>query len=148
MILYEDTRQKEAKHDNVHRYCKDNNIDIVPICLEVGDYMLPNGNISVDTKASIVELAGDLYSDKLAFNKKYKKGLKAKIRLVVLIEEPIKTMSELVRWKNPHGKINGRLLIELMNTVQLSYGVKFMFCDKSETGQTIIKILKGEENGK
>lgn len=147
MILYEDTRQKQNKHNNVAKYCKAHGITLVQKCLSVGDYMFPNGDIAVDTKANIAELASDLYKDRKVFDKKYKKGLNAKIRLVVLIEEPIKSLKELAVWKSPHSKITGRFLIDLMDGLKMAYGVRFCFCDKKQTGEKIIKLLQGEWNG-
>ncbi len=141
MILYEDTRQKSQKHNNIHKYCEEHNITIIPKCLNVGDYMLENGTKAVDTKQDLTELANDLYSDKLAFNKKYKKCLKDGVKLIVLIEEPIKSKNDLVKWKNPHGKVSGRMLLDLINRLCLSYGVKFYFCDKKDTGEYLIKLL-------
>ena len=154
MILIEDTRQHKNKHLNVHRYCRDNNIEIVPMCLNVGDYMLaekvnekvvPIGNTSCDTKATILECANDLYTDKLAFNKKYKKCLKDGIKLIVLVEEPIKDLNELVAWKSKHSRINGRFLLDMIHTIQVSYSVKFVFCDKKDTGEILLKLLKGNK---
>ena len=40
MILIEDTRQQKGKHNNVHKYCDSQGIEIYPLALTVGDYML------------------------------------------------------------------------------------------------------------
>lgn len=144
MILLQDHREKHGHHNSIESYCKKNNIEIKRCRLNVGDYMFPNGTISVDTKQSLLELANDLYRDKLALNKKYKKCLQDGIKLIVLVEEPIGSLTELTKWRSPHGKMNGGFLLKLMETVQLSYGVKFMFCDKRSVGKTIIALLKGE----
>lgn len=144
MIIYEDTRQKKAKHGNIHAYCRSNKIKLVPKCLNVGDYMLPNGKTAVDTKQNILECANDLYRDKICFFKKYKKCLKEKIQLIVLVEEPVENIAELNKWKSPHGKIDGNFLIRLMKMVEISYNVKFCFCEKSKTGETLIQLLKGD----
>lgn len=145
MKLFVDTRQKKGKHLNIERYCSENKITMIPKCLSVGDYMLENGSIAVDTKQSLLELAKDLYSDKKSYNKKYKKCFNENIKLVVLIEEPIKTMKELVGWQSKKTKINGRALIDMMLRLNVSYGVGFKFCDKKETGNVLIGILKGGE---
>jgi len=153
MILIEDTRQKESKHDNIKAYCDMNNIVIVQKVLQVGDYMLgefkdyrykETGNISVDTKADIGELANDLYRDKISFNKKYSKCYHNNIKLVVLVEEEIKSMKELLSWTSKHTKINGRMLYNMIHTLKVSYGIRFMFCDKKDTCKNIIRILNGE----
>lgn len=144
-ILIEDVRNKIGKHNNIFKYCKDNNIEIQRKVLNVGDYMLPQGTIAVDTKQSLSELANDLYTDKLAFNKKYKKCLKDGIQLIVLVEEKVNNLNELVTWKSKHSRINGRLLLDMIHTIQVSYGVKFVFCDKKNTGETLLKLLKGSK---
>lgn len=141
MILIEDTRQHKNKHLNIHRYCQDNNIEIQRKVLNVGDYMLPQGTIAVDTKQSLSELANDLYTDKLAFNKKYKKCLKDGIKLIVLVEEEIKSLNELVKWKSKHSRINGSYLVEMIHTIKVSYGVRFVFCDKKDTPIKLLELL-------
>ena len=142
MILIEDSRNKIGKHDNIIRYCKDNGIEIQRKVLNVGDYMLPQGTKAIDTKANIDELANDLYRDKKDLNKKYKKCLHDKIKLIVLIEEPIKDISELKSWQSKHSKINGRLLVDLIHTLQISYGIRFIFCHPNDTGAKILELLK------
>lgn len=148
MILLCDTRQKKGKHLNIERYCSNNNITMIPQCLNVGDYMLEKGTIAVDTKKDIGELANDLYRDKCAFFKKYKKCLKDGISLCVLVEEPIRDLNELCSWTSNHTKINGRYLLDLINFVRIGYNVRFYFCSKKDTGKYLIKILKGDANEK
>lgn len=144
MILLQDQREKHGHHNEIESYCREHNIEIIRKRLNVGDYMFPGGKIAVDTKQDLEETANDLYRDKLAFNKKYKKCLADGIKLIVLVEEPIKSLSELVKWKPMYGKVNGRFLLEMMDTLQYSYGVKFIFCEKSTVGETIIRLLDGK----
>ena len=154
LIMVQDAREKKGKHKNIEDYCANINLPIIRKMLNVGDYVLAtmeNGcikhinNISVDIKGGgLQELANDLYADKLAFNKKYKKCYKENIKLVVLIEEKVNTLKELMCWNSKHTKITGRYLLELINDLKLSYGIKFQFCDKNQTGEILIKLLKGE----
>lgn len=144
MILLQDQREKHGHHNGIEHYCAENNIEIKRVRLNVGDYMFPNGTISVDTKQSLQELANDLYRDKLALNKKYKKCLQDNVKLIVLVEEKIDSLEKIVKWRNPHGKMNGTQLLELMQRIKLSYGVEFVFCEKKEVGKTIIALLNGE----
>ena len=153
MILIEDTRQQKGKHNNVHKYCDSQGIEIYPLTLTVGDYMLgevqngkvvPIGNRSVDTKSlGLIELAGDLSKDEQALDKKYRKCYEQGIKLIVLIEEPVGSIQEIANWKNPHGFVNGRKLLDKMHRLKMMYGIDFMFCDKKRTGETLIKLLKG-----
>lgn len=153
MILIEDTRQQKGKHNNVHKYCDSQGIEIYPLTLTVGDYMLgevrngkvvPIGNRSVDTKSlGLIELANDLSKDEQALDKKYRKCYEQGIKLIVLIEEPFGSIQEIANWKNPHGFVNGRKLLDKMHRLKMMYGIDFMFCDKKRTGETLIKLLKG-----
>lgn len=152
MILIEDTRQQKGKHNNVHKYCDSQGIEIYPLTLTVGDYMLgevqndkvvPIGNRAIDTKFALIELAGDLSKDEQALDKKYRKCYEQGIKLIVLIEEPFGSIQEIASWKNPHGFVNGRKLLDKMHRLKMMYGIDFMFCDKKRTGETLIKLLKG-----
>lgn len=153
MILIEDTRQQKGKHNNVHKYCDSQGIEIYPLTLTVGDYMLgevqngkvvPIGSRSVDTKSlGLIELANDLSKDEQALDKKYRKCYEQGIKLIVLIEEPFGSIQEIASWKNPHGFVNGRKLLDKMHRLKMMYGIDFMFCDKKRTGETLIKLLKG-----
>ncbi len=150
MILIEDTRQQKGKHNNVRKYCEHQGVEIYPLVLSVGDYMLgerqggvvrPIGKVSIDTKQSLLELASDLTKDEQALNKKYHKCYEQGIKLIVLIEENYNNIYDIAKWQNPHGKINGRVLIDKMHRLSMMYGVQFAFCDKKHTGETIIKLL-------
>ena len=126
MILIEDTRQQKGKHNNVHKYCDSQGIEIYPLTLTVGDYMLgevqngkvvPIGKRAIDTKFALIELAGDLSKDEQALDKKYRKCYEQGIKLIVLIEEPFGSIQEIASWKNPHGFVNGRKLLDKMQNI-------------------------------
>lgn len=53
MTLLCDTRQQEGKHRNIEQYCNRNGIEMIRQCLSVGDYMFPDGSVSVDTKQDL-----------------------------------------------------------------------------------------------
>lgn len=154
MIILQDFREKHGFHESIEQYCKYNNIEIHRMKLEVGDYMLgtfengkykPIGNKSIDTKSGgLAELASDLYKDKLAFNKKYRKCYDNNIQLYVLVEQEVKTLRDIVTWSSPHTRVNGRLLLDMIDRLRKSYGVKFVFCPENQTAQKIIEILTSE----
>ena len=146
LTILQDHREKKGKHDLVEQYLKQQGITLRRVRLNVGDYMFPNGKVSCDLKKDCEELASDLYRDKLAFNKKYKKCLKDGIKLIVLVEEPIKDLTELVAWKSKHSRINGRFLLDMIHTIQVSYGVKFVFCDKNDTPIKLLELLGANKN--
>ena len=150
MIIIQDFREKHGHHAEIEQYCKDNSILLYRMKLEVGDYMLgtfengkfaPFGKVSIDTKQDLAELATDLYKDKIAFNKKYRKCYDNGIQLYVLVEQEVKTLRDIVTWSSPHTRVNGRLLLDMIDRLRKSYGVKFVFCPKNQTALNIIKIL-------
>ena len=152
MIIIQDQREKHGHHNLIEHYCKDHEIPLMRKRLEVGDYMLgeikcgkvvPIGKRSIDTKQDLAELSSDLYRDKVQFNRKYKKCYEQGIQLYVLVEQEIKSLSDLLSWSSPHSKISGRMLYDMIDRVRKSYGVKFVFCKKENVAQTIINILAG-----
>ena len=158
MLIIQDQRERHGHHNNIEEYCKQHDIPIIRKRLEVGDYMLgtiengrvkPIGKRSVDVKSlGASELAKDLYQDKKSFNKKYKKCYEQGIELYVLVEQEIKSLSDILSWSSPHSKIRGKMLYDMIDRVRKSYGVKFVFCRKENVAQTIINILCENEKEK
>lgn len=158
MLIIQDQREKHGHHNNIEQYCKQHDIPIIRKRLEVGDYMLgtiengrvkPIGKRSVDVKSlGASELAKDLYQDKKSFNKKYKKCYEQGIELYVLVEQEIKSLTDILSWSSPHSKISGKMLYDMIDRVRKSYGVKFVFCRKENVAQTIINILCESEKVK
>ena len=156
MLIIQDQRERHGHHNNIEEYCKQHDIPIIRKRLEVGDYMLgtiengrakPIGKRSIDVKSgALLELSNDLYRDKVAFNKKYKKCLDNGIELYVLVEQEIKSLNDILSWSSPHSKISGKMLYDMIDRVRKSYGVKFVFCRKENVAQTIINILQGDKN--
>ena len=153
MIIIQDCREKLGHHNSISLYCDKHQIPMFRMRLDVGDYMLgkvengrcrPIGTRSIDTKQDIAELASDLYRDKLTFNKKYKKCYDNGIQLYVLVEQEITSLSDIVAWKSKHTKVNGRMLLDMIDRVKKSYGVKFVFCKKEDVAQNIINILSNK----
>lgn len=158
MLIIQDQREKRGHHLAIEQYCKSHEIPLIRKRLEVGDYMLgeikcgkvvPIGKRSIDTKSGgISELCADLYRDKKEFNKKYRKCLDNGIELYVLVEQEIKSLTDILSWSSPHSKISGKMLYDMIDRVRKSYGVKFVFCRKENVAQTIINILCESEKVK
>ena len=158
MILLEDSRQQVGQHKNVEAYCKRMGITIVRTCLDVGDYMFPDGKVSVDTKADILELSHNVMSsDHRRFKNECLRASESNISLVVLIEE-MPPFGRLDMWEVPRFRSSGRYhrygdpmtlvdpsaLRKACITMQREYGVKFRFCTRRQSPAQIIKYLKGE----
>ena len=158
MILLEDTRQRPGSHKNIHAYCEQQGIKVVRQALSVGDYMLAGpefggikGDIAVDTKANVREIAMDLFQDHDRTRRQFERAQESGVKLIILIEEVLPG-GRLVNWRSPLGwdgrpkyKFDPVILRKVMITMQEKYGVMFRFCDGRSTGRLLIQHLKGEQ---
>ena len=151
MVLFEDVRNKPDKHKNIHQYCQQNGIEIIRTKLLVGDYMLSNkGDISVDTKMGVPEIASNVFQEHERFRAECETAQRCGIRLIILIEEVLPG-GRLDWWRSPTGrdglpryKFDPARLRRAMITMQDKYNVAFRFCDGRSTARTMIEYLKGE----
>ena len=164
MILISDTRQQEGQHKNIDDYCKRTGITIVRKKLDVGDYMFPEsewgkyGKISVDSKASILELCKNVASkDHRRFRNECIKAQSEGIRLIILVEElppfgrldmwvvsRFRTIGRYHKIGDPMTLVSPSMLRKACITMQEKYGVRFRFCTRRQSPARIIKYLKGE----
>ena len=166
MVLYEDSRQQNGKHKNVLAYCKRHGIELIRKKLDVGDYMLEGGTVSVDTKFGMAECYSNLIQDHDRFRRECIRARDSGIRLVVLVEESgITTLEDVKEWANPrvtayeravangwpHAKaapISSKRLYGIMRTMEENYAIQFQFCHKNSTGKRIVEILtEGTDEG-
>ena len=153
MVLYEDTRQQIGKHENIRKYCEKNGIEIIRQSLNVGDYQIAGkGDISVDTKYGVPELAIDVFQDHDRFRDECLRAQRCGIQLIVLVEEQLPG-GRLDNWRSPIGwdglpmhKFNPETLRKVIITMQEKYGVKFRFCNPQSTGRILIDYLEGRRD--
>ena len=150
MVLYEDSRQQAGKHRNVHAYCEREGIEIIRQALNVGDYQIAGkGDISVDTKQGVPELASNCFQEHDRFRDECERAQRCGIQLIILVEEALPG-GRLYNWQSPTRsgrpmyKFDPVKLRKTMITMQEKYGVKFRFCDPRSTGKQLIEYLKGE----
>lgn len=160
MVLVEDTRQQirkdkkgklHDKHKNIHDYCSANGIEIVRSKLLVGDYQLStNSRVSVDTKKDMVEVSNNLYQDGgKRFRDECLLAQKAGIQLIILIEDDsVPDMNAVKKWVNNHPNANrmtpnGERIWLKMTTLNKTYGVRWEFCKKADTGRKLMELLNG-----
>lgn len=151
MTILVDSREKwtQAGSTDQHlkAYFRRHGIEYRIEALDVGDYMLEGGRISVDRKQNLDELAKNLTnkSDHARFMREVRRAYASRITLIVLIEHRgIKGTQDVLRWRSKHSPVTGAALVREMFRIRMAYGVKFLFCDKLSTGKTIMEILKGE----
>lgn len=168
MIILEDTRQVDGKHDLKHKYFAEHGIEVRRTKLYVGDYTLPTDqSVCVDSKASIAEILNNICGkEHERFKREALRAKEAGIKLIVLVENDrqqigttgiwnpaIRKLEDLHRWANPrlfirkNGKqaypsaTRGITLQKACYTMQKKYGCEFVFCTPEESGAKILELL-------
>lgn len=163
MIVFEDTRNKITKkngriydkHKNIHDYCDQNGIKLYRTKLFVADYTLPTDQrICIDTKQNIPELCNNVVQDHKRFRNELLRAQEVGISVVVLVEHggDIKSIDDIPHWINPRLKesplaVSGERLYKILKAMAYTYGVRFEFCEKRQTGRRIMEILTEGRNG-
>lgn len=150
MILIEDTRQQNGKHDLKHKKFEELGVQIIRCSLPFGDYAIVP-HISVDTKRNMEEIAQNLTIDHDRFRRECERAKEAGCLLFILIETEwdIYSVDDVHKWENPRSPlsnkaITGAKLEKIMQTMERRYNVRFCFCKPEESAERIMKILSGE----
>lgn len=149
MTILEDTRQKPGKHDIKAESFQSAGVGVYRCKLPFGDYA-PVPPISIDTKRSIDEIAGNICGAEHArFIRECKAAKDAGCKLIILVENEcgIDDISKVHIWQNPRSVyspkcVQGDRLQRAMETISERYGVEFRFCKPEESGGIIIETLK------
>lgn len=166
MQIIEDSRQQEGRHRNVASWMRAHGVDFAPRAraLPFGDYMRDGSNISVDTKQSLDELAGNLGKQHRRFSGECRRSIAAGYRLVILTEAGARYSdpSEIAGWvgyacrkcglcdpldpssrcsKYKAKPMTGARMLPIMASMERKYGTHFYFCDRRDTARTICEIL-------
>lgn len=151
MLLIEDSRQKDGKHNHKNEWFKANHHEIVRCKLPFGDYTALN-NVYIDTKEHMGEIASNLCSTKAEHERFRNECILAQKfgkHLYVLVEntDGIKRLSEVKNWLNPrrfvsNRAVNGERLCKSMDTIQKKYGVTFVFCEPENAAANIVYLLE------
>lgn len=151
MVIIEDTRQQNGKHDIKHNWFVTHGISLVRCKLPFGDYA-PPPKVSIDTKRSIDEIAENIGNDHIRFKNECKAAQEAGCRLIVLVENDlgITDVSQVHTWENPRSVyssrcIQGPRLQKAMETMHERYGVTFMFCTPEESAERILELLNEQQ---
>lgn len=138
---------REKKNDHIKAYFDRNGIPYRVEKLDVGDYMLDGGVVSVDRKRNLNELATNLTSrdDHARFWREVRRAKECGIKLIVLCEHGghIHGIQDVAGWKSKYSTVSGRDLMREIYRVHISYNVEFLFCSKQCTGKRIVEILSG-----
>lgn len=139
---------REKKNGHVKAYFDRHEIPYRVKKLDVGDYMVEGGKVSVDRKQNLSELAVNLTNrnDRARFMNEVRRAREQGIKLIVLCEHggQVKTIKDVAGWSSPYSPVSGRALIERIYRVHIAYGVEFLFCSKRSTGRRIVELLTEE----
>ena len=152
MVILEDTRQQAAKHENKHSYFASEGITVIRSKLPFGDYALWGGTISVDTKASVEEIADNIGGKAHnRFREECKLAQTLGGQLVILVENRngFECIDDVIGWINPNVRktarsIDGPRLAKAMHTMSERYNVRFEFCTPEESGRRVIELLEND----
>lgn len=138
--------------------------------LYCGDYQsLDNGRLVIDRKKDLLELCGNVTQQHDRFRSELVRAAEAGIHLIVLCEHGhgLEQLTDVYFWDNPrlhqmkwiveNGRprqvpmypkaTTGPALFASLQTISRKYGVDFKFCNPSNTGETIVRLLGGGEIG-
>lgn len=144
MKIIVDSREKRWEH--IREYFDKNGIGYTVKKLDVGDYQIDGKpSISVDRKATLSELSHNLLNakDHSRFWKEIRRAREQGVKLFILCEHggKVKSIKDVAQWNDKYSGVSGRVLMNEIYRVSISYGVEFIFCDKRHTAQKIIEIL-------
>jgi ribosome-associated protein len=151
LTLIEDSRQQSGKHELKHKAWAEQHVSLTRCKLPYGDYALPP-KVAIDTKANMLEIAGNIGGPK-AEHKRFiaecKKAQEDGCQLYILVEndEGIEDLEDVARWFNPRTAfspncIQGSRLAKAMHTIQERYGCVFMFCAPEDAADIIVDLLR------
>ena len=165
MRIQIDTREHKSELKRIESQLDALGVDYFKSKLYVGDYMnLDNPRLVIDRKKDLGELCGNVCQQHERFRKELERAMENEIKIIILCEhgEGIERLSDVHFWKNPRAEISewviedghpvkrqkypkavqGASLYKCLCTIRDKYNVEFEFCDKSETGYRIMKLLE------
>lgn len=163
MLIQIDSREHANAIGGIIHTFKSEGVQFFVSKLYVGDYMsYDNPRLVVDRKQNLGELCGNVCQQHDRFRREIIRANDAGIKIVFLCEhgKSICSLEDVSNWVNPRsvkrvlqdGKwvevkqnvMQGKTLAKILATMERKYGVRFLFCNKAETGQKIIEILRGD----
>ena len=153
MTIQIDSREKAHAIEKILSTFRQNCVAYYISKLWVGDYCsLDNPRVVVDRKQSLLEVCGNMCQQHERFRAECVRAQEAGIKLIILVEHGrgVRSIEDVEGWKNPRLKrspqaTTGKALAGFMRTMAGKYGVEWHFCEKSQTGSEIIRLLKGAE---
>lgn len=150
MIIQIDTREKQRAIQKIVGEFDRRGVKHVSSKLLVGDYMsLDNPKLVIDRKQNLLELCGNVCQDLPRFRRELALAQDCGIQMVILCEHggAVRSLEDVLSWKNPRLNespmaVSGERLWRILTALGKTYGVRYAFCSKRETGARILDILE------
>ena len=163
MIIQIDSREHDKERKRIQSQFDTLGVRYFCSKLFVGDYQnMDNPRLVVDRKKDLQEICGNVCQQHERFRAELIRAREYGIKVIILCEHGhgIKCLEDVIFWQNPRRKtreyvdgkwqtfetkaMRGEHLYKILSTQEERYGVKFEFCDPSETGRRIVEILRGD----
>lgn len=174
-IVVDSRQQTQNRsHKRKEEYFRSQGYNVLRSKLPIGDYArIDNMAVIVDTKDGLSEVCQNLCSGKGEHERFRRECILAQengIKLYILVEEDqtdenghyvVNDIRDVRNWKNPRRQIRvkkdgqwiqkypkattGLVLMKAMYTMQLKYGVEWVFCRKKDAGRVICELLGMED---
>jgi hypothetical protein len=146
-IIIADTRERKNKH--ILDYFEKNNQDYIISKLESGDYMYyKDYSTIIDKKDGLKELAYNLCRqaehDRVIREIELAQSFGCK-NFIFLVQCNVKSEEDIKKWKSPHTKVKGEVLLKVLKTFAEHHNCRFIFCERKKMGERIIELLGGND---
>lgn len=149
MTIICDTREHKEQLYRIMRQIKLTGNGCVIQKLDTGDYQIDGlPEVVLDRKKDLQELCGNVCQQHERFQRELARARDQGVKLIILCEHggKIKSLEDVRTWKNPRIKhspkaTTGEQLYKSMLTMAERYNVSFHFCDKTDTGREIVRLL-------
>ena len=148
-LIIVDTREKGNK--KILEYFSKVNQDYIISKLDAGDYMIyKNYSTIIDKKDGLLELSHNLCNT--LEHQRVVREIELAYSLgcnnfIFLIQCNIKTEEDIKKWKSPHTKVKGEVLLKVLKTFKEHHDCKFIFVPKKDMGKKIIELLGVDKDG-
>lgn len=145
-LIIVDTREKG--HKKILEYFDKVNQDYIISKLEAGDYMIyKDYSTIIDKKDGLLELSHNLCNTlehaRVVREIELAHSLGCN-NFIFLIQSSIKSEEDIKKWKSPHTKVKGEVLLKVLKTFKEHHDCKFIFVHKKDMGKKIIELLGGK----
>lgn len=152
MTIQIDTREKKWELARIQRQLTSLGVKTIVSKLYVGDYQSwDNPRLVIDRKKDLLEICSNVCQQHERFKKELIRAKEADIKIIILCEEAgIHQLEDVYFWENPRRgespkATTGKALYKSLLTIRDRYGVRFEFCNKSETGKRIVELLSNDK---